>query len=898
MRLLILQLILLSGLFANVYSKDFKVTGQVTDAQGVPVQGAQVSMVAGTREYKAVSGANGFYTLNLTGIYSSISGLLEQGMAYPNPFMNSVHIPFIINADGDIRFSVYSVTGKKLSEHVFPGIRAGSYSLKWDGCNSGRSPLPRGLYIYAITFRGETFSGRLVKSSGDVSSGSGTSLEQVYRPSVPGNDQQIRVKTIASVSREDYFPLRLTDIVVRCDTVIDFKLGSFSNMPFRTLNGHIARHTGPGYREMILKGINLGSSPPGTFPGEIAYAIPAAHYEQWISRIGKAGFNSIRVYTLHPPIFYETLANYNARHRDKPIYLFQGVWLGETEDRYDPDEYDLVRRTGAFTGEIHEVTDCVHGKNSIAFRYGRAYGSYKTDVSEWIAGYIIGREIAPQEVDSTNRRNPSLTSYNGLQFTINGGKAADVFTARMLDEVVKYEKNTYGIHRPVSMSSWPTLDPLEHLTEIHTDEDKASIDIMKISGKADMAGLFATYHAYPYYPNFISQEPSYLTYSDSHGPNSYAGYLAAMKDHYSTIPLVIGEFGVPSSWGSAHWSYSNMDHGGYSETEQGERNMRLMHNILDAGCAGGFIFAWMDEWFKPTWIVQYLEAYGFNPGNGMIPTRQLWHNLTSPEQNFGLMGYEQVSVPPFTNYQGSFSSTPVSSISATHDNQYFHLNINLKDPVSIGDTIMIAFDTYSSSIGESVLPNGKHLSNRSEFVLRIVAGQETASHLVTEAYNMNGLTPRFNLASPEQKFQSVISDGAPWNLMEWINDGYEFKSGRIGILPVENSNDFTFGNRCAVAWNGNRVKVRMPWTLLHFYDPTQMTIVDGAVSTDGGWSFTVIPRKSDGISVSVYAGRKVVSATSRYNWDNWLVVPETRPKEKKSLQVVETGLSLIPDFIN
>ncbi len=95
------------------------------------------------------------------------------------------------------------------------------------------------------------------------------------------------------------------------------------------------------------------------------------------------------------------------------------------------------------------------------------------------------------------------------------------------------------------------------------------------------------------------------------GPNSYSGYLNDLKNHYSAIPLVIGEFGVPSSWGSAHQSFSNMDHGGYSEVQQGEKNMRLMHNILDAGCAGGFMFSWMDEWFKPTWIVQYLEAFGF-----------------------------------------------------------------------------------------------------------------------------------------------------------------------------------------------------------------------------------------------------------------------------------------------
>ena len=42
--------------------------------------------------------------------------------------------------------------------------------------------------------------------------------------------------------------------------------------------------------------------------------------------------------------------------------------------------------------------------------------------------------------------------------------------------------------RPVSISSWPTLDPLDHPTEIYTDEDKESIDIKKISGKDVQAG--------------------------------------------------------------------------------------------------------------------------------------------------------------------------------------------------------------------------------------------------------------------------------------------------------------------------------------------------------------------------------------------------------------------------
>ncbi len=150
--------------------------------------------------------------------------------------------------------------------------------------------------------------------------------------------------------------------------------------------------------------------------------------------------------------------------------------------------------------------------------------------------------------------------------------------------------------------------------------------------------------------------------------------------------------------------------------------MRLMHNILDAGCAGGFMFSWMDEWFKPTWIVQYLEAFGFISDGSIIPTRQLWHNLTSPEQNFGLVKFTETEVLPFAAYHFNDASGPVSRIEATNDNSYFYLNIELAQDLTQGDTIMIAFDTYSGSLGESLLINGKTLENRSEFICALVLG--------------------------------------------------------------------------------------------------------------------------------------------------------------------------------
>ena len=96
--------------------------------------------------------------------------------------------------------------------------------------------------------------------------------------------------------------------------------------------------------------------------------------------------------------------------------------------------------------------------------------------------------------------------------------------------------------------------------------------------------------------------------------------------------------------------------------------------------------------------------------------------------------------------------------------------------------------------------------------------------------------------------------------------------------------------------HGNKLKVRIPWTMLYFNDPTQMKVNDGAVSYDGGYTFDILTTQSDGIAVSVYNKGTVTSTTSRYNWEKWLVVPSTVAREKKSLQVVEAGLASFAMF--
>jgi len=58
---------------------------------------------------------------------------------------------------------------------------------------------------------------------------------------------------------------------------------------------------GFNYIPIFMKGINLGVSVPGTQPGQLAAT--AEDYRRWFELIKEAGYNTIRLYTLHYPRF-------------------------------------------------------------------------------------------------------------------------------------------------------------------------------------------------------------------------------------------------------------------------------------------------------------------------------------------------------------------------------------------------------------------------------------------------------------------------------------------------------------------------------------------------------------------------------------------------------------------
>lgn len=665
-------------------------------------------------------------------------------------------------------------------------------------------------------------------------------------------------------------------------------------VPFKAAEGRLHVYDGArgAFDPIFVKGMNLGIAVPGTQPGELAAT--EEDYDRWFSMLTEMGVNTVRLYTLHYPRFYRRLLAWNLAHRDRPLWVFHGIWLDEENPTH------LLRdMQSGYDDNIVESIRCVHGDNYVFERKGRGHGEYDADISPWVLGWLVGREVFPDEVEATNAIPGARTSYEGRWLSIRGASESEVWWTERLDQIATYEAERYGVMRPLSMSSWPTLDGLRHPTEGSggAGEDKQQIDLAKLDTSRYEPGYFASYHAYPYYPDFMSEEPTYVRESDAVGPNSYLGYLKALRAHYYPKPLVIAEVGVPSSWGNAHYAHSGMNHGGQDEIQQGEDDARVFRNTYEAGTGGAILFAWIDEWWKRTWIVDELamprERY------------RLWHNVTSPEQNFGLLGFE-VDPPDFGAFPETRGTGRVRAVRLAADAEYFHVELDLTAPLADGERLVVGYDTYAEDRGERVLPGGARTSQRSELALDVELPSK-ADLLVTEAYDQLSVWFDMQRAArkpggwqmpPGRAYRSLPSDGGAWNLVRWQNneehgsdDGtFSFPATfqDIGHLRVKRGGGDD-GNQWAVSQEGPKVHVRVPWTLLGVTDPSQRRVIDDDPLTR--------PRETaitDGVRVAVALGGELVE-TPRFAWPTWEVVPRWRERRKASYAIFAETLKSIPD---
>jgi len=623
------------------------------------------------------------------------------------------------------------------------------------------------------------------------------------------------------------------------------------------------------WKQSFLTGVDIGLGAPGAFPGE--FAIDYDTYFDWLTQIGDMGSNVIRVYTPQAPGFYHALYEYN-RVAASPLYLIQGVYMNET----DVVKYaDVFAPDSTTASEMRQdIVDCVnmlHGNAVIGAQTGKASGIYQYDVSKYVIGWILGIECEASLVDGTNNAHPDINTYDGQYLYTENASPFEVFIAQMEDLAIRYETEQYRMQRPVAFCNWVTTDPLTHPNEPRDTEDQASINVEHIKAKAAFTpGFFASYHVYPYYPDFLNF-PSGDAQTDA---DPYYAYVKSLVDFHS-MPVLISEFGLPTSRGVTHVNaLTGLNQGGNSEQQQSEGLSSMLTDIYHSGCMGGVVFAWHDEWFKTSWNTMDYDDSAVRPK---------WHNVESSEENFGLIGF---SAFPSIQIDGDFSDWKASdalaqnpNISANWDESYLYLRLNVDD--FNNQKYYIPIDTIGNE--GSARYKSALFTRNAGFVL--VLDGETGTHLLVDPYyNPNYKRYGQEVFPSEDLLTFAITGNGNFIESQQVicNRMVMPYTGQIVPVQLWNTGKMIYGNSnpisaqydsradfCAV--NGS-VEIRIPWMLLNFADPSSGEIL-GNLHTSS--TFPLIKIKELYIGLGKASGNQTIPMTS-YQLPTWAAFSYTQ----------------------
>ena len=625
-------------------------------------------------------------------------------------------------------------------------------------------------------------------------------------------------------------------------------------VPARVTGERFEVRAGDDWKPFYVKGVNLGVALPGRFPSD--FPPDDSTYAHWLRRIAEANANVVRVYTILPPAFYHAFKAWNDAHPERPLWLIHGVWA----ELPPHSDYDDPKWKAQFRSEMRRVVEVVHGHAAIAARAGHAWGRYDADVADHVLAFIIGREWEPFSIRGYNRLRPGRTGYAGRFLAVDRGTPADVWMAEQCDWLLAYEWEVWRAARPIAYTNWPTLDPLHHPTEATAaeeqalrkrlglapnvrlqeyDNDSEALDAMVVrTTAANVAGYFASYHAYPYYPDFIGLDSTYGAARSSAGASHYYGYLLDLKRHHAGRALLIAEYGVPSSRGLAHLQPEGLHHGGHDEREMAQQDVRLTREIREAGLAGGILFAWLDEWFKHSWVAIDLET--------PRERTRIWHNVMDPEQHYGLVGLyagDSARAEPGGD-PASWRALPAlaesGGVRLRVGSDAAFLYLALESALGIDSTRWaVGIDTYRPDRGQFALPGLPDSTPTGvEFAL-VLNDTADAQLLVTPGYNPY-LGPRPGMhptdldafynrrASVDGRRDDRVFD----SLFVTTNRLRVSRTGRIFPAHGVNRGRLRFGRAAEGSladWFVDRgaglVEVRLPWGLLNVTDPSSRTVL-------------------------------------------------------------------------
>ncbi len=585
------------------------------------------------------------------------------------------------------------------------------------------------------------------------------------------------------------------------------------------------------WKQMFMRGVNIGATEPGLFPGDLTISYDT--YYRWFGYISEMNCNCIRIYTLMPPQFYQALGDFNKKAKNK-LYLYQGIWVNEEDIERLSDTYaENEKILNDFMTDAVNLVNVIHGKAKIAETAGEAYGTYNTDVSPWLVGWIIGIEWDPNFVINTNNQHPDKKDYDGEYLYTQTASPFEAFLCRVGDALIKHEAKTYKFQVPLAFSNWITTDPLTHPNEPHFDEDKTTVNTENVKCRNFGPGMFASYHIYPYYPDSLNYQEDYLEYTDDSGKvNTYEAYLKDLKLAH-TVPIIVAEFGIPTSRGMGHESVMGYNQGMVDETAQGAMLIDMLGSIENAKYAGGIVFTWQDEWFKRTWNNVMFD---------IADRRPYWSNIQTTEQCFGLLAFDPGKESMAAYVDGDVSewrntkptvTTAQGKLYIKSDERYLYIMLDAGNYDFEKDTLLIPINTIADQGSLKAAQYNAEFDTAADFLIYI-NGKDN-SHIYVDryydAFNYYFLESK-KLSDIKAEENAGVKNSGMFDIMR-LCYGYNLtvkgtnqvvpdKAYETGKLRYGNGNpkaqeykslsDFYFKN--------GKLEIRIPWQLLNVMDPS------------------------------------------------------------------------------
>ncbi|MEN6418108.1 MAG: hypothetical protein ABFC73_04215 [Clostridiaceae bacterium] len=462
--------------------------------------------------------------------------------------------------------------------------------------------------------------------------------------------------------------------------------------------------------------------------------------------------------------------------------------------------------------------------------------------------------------------------------------------------MIAYEMERYSVQRPVAFTNWITTDPLAHPGEPNPGmEDAVGIDAEHIKAtSAYTAGFFASYHVYSYYPDLMSYDPAYVS---GENPNPYRAYLTELNA-YHTMPVLVAEFGIPTSRGKTHVNaVTGFDQGNVEETAQGEMLVSMMADIHDVGCMGGLIFSWQDEWFKRTWNTTDQEE---------AERRPYWFSVESPEKTFGLLAFDpgETTAVLIDGKADEWTSENVVSesnglkLSVKSDEAYLYFLVELGGHTFGQEPIYIAADTIADQGNDH--NSGLSFASGADFL--IVLNGTDQSVMLTDVY-YDVFQYQYSV---QNKMVDVIehqtekNSGVITEIFAAMSRGIvlpetgesipfsKFDAGKL-TYGIADPNSEAY-NSLADFYAGNGVvELHIPWLLFNVRDPGTKNIiadwnVTGAVTGETIESFAFAVCSAESAETVPFGG---------YSWESW-DLPTYHERLKKSYTIVQEYFSALP----